>query len=360
MTITYSNSVTVGTNTYSISSNTLFLNGTPEPPFQGSGETAIQLSSCTYTPSTPPGSIQKTSVYVVTNLGQLYLYEETSPTNRLSQGQLTVSSSGIVAAGLALKFVTGTRPNVYVSASSNVYLFTYSDTLFSFQNTGSYNFPATVVPTLLNYTSPTLYAKAGTDDYSLDLTSNPTSGTFAIVQNLNPVACFNKDTKILCLINGKEQYLPIQNIQVGTLVKTLKHGFLKTNMLASSRVYNRSFNDRIKNRLYICKPKNYNELFEPLILTGGHSILVDELSLKEILMMSNYVLKTDDKFRLPSCIDKRAEPFTEEGYFNIYHLSLDANDENINYGIYANGLLVESCSIRVMKIMKYGSRQLSI
>jgi hypothetical protein len=357
MTITYSNSVTVGINTYLISSNTLFFNGSPIS-FQGAGETPIQLSSCTYTPATPAGSAQKTSVYVVTNLGGLYLFEETGPSNSLSQGNINVSGSPISPAGLALKYVTGNKPHVYASANNNVYLFTDSGILF--QNTGSYDFPATVVPTLLNYTSPTLYAKAGTDDYSLDLTSNPTSGTFAIVQNLNPVACFNKDTKILCLIDGKEQYLPIQNIQFGTLVKTLKHGFLKTNMLASSRIYNRSFNDRIKNRLYICKPKNYNELIEPLILTGGHSILVDELSLKEKTIMLNYVLKTDDKFRLPSFIDKRAEPFTEEGYFNIYHLSLDANDEDINYGIYANGLLVESCSIRVMKIMKYGSRQLSI
>ena len=36
--------------------------------------------------------------------------------------------------------------------------------------------------------------------------------------------------------------------------------------------------ERIKNQLYTCSTENYPELFEDLIITGCHSILVDELT----------------------------------------------------------------------------------
>jgi hypothetical protein len=34
---------------------------------------------------------------------------------------------------------------------------------------------------------------------------------------------------------------------------------------------------------------------------------------------------------------------------NIYHIALENDDPYMNYGIYANGLLVESCSKRYLK-----------
>jgi hypothetical protein len=54
---------------------------------------------------------------------------------------------------------------------------------------------------------------------------------------------------------------------------------------------------------------------------------------------------TDNHFRLIACADEKAEPYNKEGFMNIYHIALDHNDICMNYGIYANGLLVESCSI---------------
>ena len=41
---------------------------------------------------------------------------------------------------------------------------------------------------------------------------------------------------------------------------------------------------------------------------------------------------------------------------NIYHVALEHNDEYMNYGIYANGLLVESCSIDYL--IKYSSMKI--
>jgi hypothetical protein len=59
---------------------------------------------------------------------------------------------------------------------------------------------------------------------------------------------------------------------------------------------------------------------------------------------------TDNKIRLPVCIDKRTTVYERAQKYNIYHFSLEHNDDTKNYGIYANGLLVESCSIKICDI----------
>jgi len=57
---------------------------------------------------------------------------------------------------------------------------------------------------------------------------------------------------------------------------------------------------------------------------------------------------TDQKYRLPACVDTRASVVEEEGIYTIYHFALENEDYYMNYGIYANGLLVETCSLRYM------------
>jgi hypothetical protein len=66
---------------------------------------------------------------------------------------------------------------------------------------------------------------------------------------------------------------------------------------------------------------------------------------KEVLG-ANYV--TDRCYRLPACVDPRAEVYSEKGEFNVYHVALENKDYYMNYGIYANGLLVESTSKRYL------------
>jgi hypothetical protein len=58
---------------------------------------------------------------------------------------------------------------------------------------------------------------------------------------------------------------------------------------------------------------------------------------------------TDKKYRLPACVDHRTSVYQTQGTFSIYHLALENNDYYMNYGIYANGLLVETCSKRYLK-----------
>lgn len=49
-----------------------------------------------------------------------------------------------------------------------------------------------------------------------------------------------------------------------------------------------------------------------------------------------------------ACVDNRANIYNDHGNHNIWHIALENDDINTNYGIYANGLLVESCSIITM------------
>jgi hypothetical protein len=52
---------------------------------------------------------------------------------------------------------------------------------------------------------------------------------------------------------------------------------------------------------------------------------------------------TEGKFRLMCMYDKNAELINEQDT-TVYHVALEHSDNNMNYGIYANGKLVESCS----------------
>jgi hypothetical protein len=104
--------------------------------------------------------------------------------------------------------------------------------------------------------------------------------------------------------------------------------------------------------LYTCSQEKYPEVFEDLIITGCHSILVDDITedeRKEITELTGKIYVTENKYRLIACLDKRDEPYEQEGIHNIWHLALENNNYYTNYGIYANGLLVESCSKRMMK-----------
>ena len=179
-----------------------------------------------------------------------------------------------------------------------------------------------------------------------------TSTYSAIVVVADNIVCFREDTKILCLIDGKDTYIPIQSMRNGTLVKTHLHGYVPVESIGYSKIYNPADSLRSKNRLYKLKQDRYPELAAPLYLTGCHSVLTNLLSQKETedtIGLLGRVFITDDKYRLMACIDERAKPYAKEGLYTIWHFSLEHVDYYMNYGVYANGLLVESCSRRMMR-----------
>ena len=162
--------------------------------------------------------------------------------------------------------------------------------------------------------------------------------------------CFREGTLISCQKNGTDVEVPIEKLkEYPYLIKTLKHGFLPIHSIGKSLLQNPGNRDRIKRRLYKLSPLNYPEIYTPLYLTGCHGLLVPSLTDKEKqACMDQYedkVFVTDGQYRLFACLDERAEPYDQEGEFPIYHIALQSEDTLVNYGIYANGLLVESCSI---------------
>ena len=170
--------------------------------------------------------------------------------------------------------------------------------------------------------------------------------------------CFKEGTKIECLDESSSEAvnIAVEELKVGMLVKTYKHGYIPITMIGKKSLYNPGNDTRIKDRLYECTPENYPELTENLYITGCHSILVDQLTEQQTmdtLRESGDIFITDDKYRLMSHLDVRSVPYTCEGNYTIYHVTLEHPDEYMNYGIWANGLLVESCSRKSMEEKGY-------
>ena len=94
-------------------------------------------------------------------------------------------------------------------------------------------------------------------------------------------------------------------------------------------------------------------MFEELIITGCHCILIDDFVSEEqkekCVQVNGRIYVTDGKYRVPACVDDRAEPYQEEGVHTIWHLALDHDDYYMNYGIFANGLCVETTSKFMLK-----------
>lgn len=163
------------------------------------------------------------------------------------------------------------------------------------------------------------------------------------------IVCFKEDTKILT----DKGYKSIQDLRKGDLVKTLKHDYKAIDMIGKRTIYHPSTKERIKDQLYKCSKDKFDEIVEPLIITGCHSILVDNFTGEEqkqkVIEVNGNIYVTDNKYRLPACVDPRTSIYEIPGNYTIYHLALENDDYFMNYGIYANGLLVETCSKRYLK-----------
>jgi hypothetical protein len=216
----------------------------------------------------------------------------------------------------------------------------------------SVTFNGLTIPTLMNSSfsnigsNSTAYYQKGTTN----LSTLTTSGFFTNYVEVNgPIPCFKIDTKILT----NKGYIPIQDLKKGDLIKTLKHDFKPIVLIGKREINHHALEDRIKDQLYKCDKNNFPEIFEPLIITGCNSILVDnfvsEIQKKKTIEVNGDIYGTDEKYRLPACVDERTTVYEIPGINTIYHLALENDDYFMNYGIYANGLLVESCSKRYLK-----------
>ena len=61
-----------------------------------------------------------------------------------------------------------------------------------------------------------------------------------------------------------------------------------------------------------------------------------------LTIIDDSILVLDNHFRLLTYLNNQATLYEEEGIHTIYHIALEG-DYHKSYGIFANGLLVESC-----------------
>ena len=177
--------------------------------------------------------------------------------------------------------------------------------------------------------------------YLYDITNSIVTTTFDLAAD-----CFQKGTKILC---ENDIYVPIENIKVGDLVKTYKHGYQKVIRCVIRRSCDYVISSR--NQIYQYTQKSNPELIEDLYLTGGHSLLLDSLSepesndMKELDWLDSDLM-VDDKYKLMCCFNKKLDVSANQNV-ELYRFSLEP-PENATpthvYGIWANGILSESCS----------------
>jgi hypothetical protein len=168
--------------------------------------------------------------------------------------------------------------------------------------------------------------------------------------NVNVLAtCFLEDTNILT-VNG---YRKIQDLRKGDLIKTFKNEFKSIDMIGYKNLNHNFSLSRIKEQLYKCSKEKYPELFQDLIITGCHSILIDNFVKDELVEkvkeVFGQIYVTENKYRLPIFLDERSDIYENSGTYKVYHIALENDNYYTNYGMYANGLLTESCSKRYLK-----------
>jgi len=202
----------------------------------------------------------------------------------------------------------------------------------------------------------------------LSITFNNTGGNNAVIVILQtgggafisgsgntfnpPVPCFLEGTTILRLLDGKETYCPVETLRPGTPIITLTGVPKKIVAIGHMTIQNPGTTDRTEQRLYKCIPEKYPELKTDLFLTGGHSILVQAITGDQRTNIIDYLDRlyiTEGHYRLPAFLDERADPLASEGTFSVWHFALEHDNICMNYGVYANGLLVETCPINYLK-----------
>ena len=175
-----------------------------------------------------------------------------------------------------------------------------------------------------------------------------TNGTSLAMYN-SSLICFLEKTKILIIENNREQYKSIECLKPGDTVKTYNEGNIRIHKI--NRLYfNNNISKEYNKKLYKYAKKNNEELTEDLIVTWGHSVLVDKLTETQMVSPSPKI-KINDKYLLLAGFDEKAEIYDAVGECYLYHLCLESADKDKQYGVYANGKICETCNISTFEKM---------
>ena len=201
-----------------------------------------------------------------------------------------------------------------------------------------------------DYTSMFQYSNAMIATWS-GTTGFGDTPTSAFFNQTPPIPCFLEGTHI----ETDKGLVPIQNLRKGDLVKTFQNGYKAIEHIGVRPIEHKAVNSRAKDQLYVCKRANFPEATEDLVITGCHSLLIDrefynDTERDHVIEVNGNTYVTDGMWRFPACVLKDSvDVYEHPGMHIIYHFALENEDHYMNYGVYANGILVETSSIRYMR-----------
>ena len=169
-------------------------------------------------------------------------------------------------------------------------------------------------------------------------------GTFAPrVATPFPIVGFTEGTLIMCKVNGVEQYVAVQDLRKGMLVKTSHQGFKEVSAIGSRVVSIPDSAAPSADRLYVLSKEKFPSLTQDLTISGRCPMLVDSTSdadKRQMIAVLGRICAVEKKFCLPVCAHADAVLSSTVGDTTLYNFSLDSMDRNNTYGVLANGLLV--------------------
>lgn len=147
--------------------------------------------------------------------------------------------------------------------------------------------------------------------------------------------CFNKGTKILCLAKElSEEYVPIENLQAGDVVKTYFEGYRKIHLIGKGTFVNNP--DRWQACMFVYPKKG--DMIDDLVVTGYHGIFVDEHEIDGEKSLKKY-----DRFLICAGLSSKCTKVTDTDVYEYYHLSLENDGYPLrSFVVYANGALAET------------------
>jgi hypothetical protein len=205
-------------------------------------------------------------------------------------------------------------------------------------------------------TKPLLYSTDNGATWGICTVPTP-SIIYGIAYSVPPplaYPCFLEGTKILRMNpeTDEEEYIAVEKLRRGDLIKTLLDGYKAIHSIGHKILPNPATDKDKRNRLYRFSKQKCPDVNRDLYITGEHCTLRLYLTYDQVEQIKDHMGRyyiTDKHFRCPACLDERAEPYDREDKpVTIWHFALEHYDAYLNYGIYANGLLVESCSIEYL------------
>jgi len=170
--------------------------------------------------------------------------------------------------------------------------------------------------------------------------------------------CFCEGTKILCytqIENSlicilKEEYRLVQHLKIGDLVKSYLHGYRKVSKKLKGSFVNNPKDEGVANCMYRMKKTKDNGLIEDLTLTRNHGVLVEKLTKNEEEKLDkNNLPIIDGLLSIITADSDKFEKVLDTNVYKYYHFSLNGDGDNDRrFGVWANGLLVETPSNNMM------------